>query len=98
MYFFELCIFRGEYILQSYFNINGDALKDATLYLNIFNLSLGINLVLFNILSYFKIMNKTKYILYGNIISCVSNILLDYILIFDKFGFLKLGIIGNAVG
>ena len=43
-------------------------------------------------------MNKTKYILYGNIISCVSNILFDYILIFGKFGFSKLCIIGNAVG
>ena len=96
--FFRLCIFRGEYILQSYFNINGNTLKDATLYLNIFSLSLGINLVLFNISSYFKIMNKTKYILYGNIISCVSNVLLDYILIFGKFRFLKLGIIGNAIG
>ncbi len=45
--FFGLCIFRGEYIriIQS----NGDTLKDATLYLHIFSLSLGINLVLFNI-------------------------------------------------
>ena len=43
-------------------------------------------------------MNKTKYILYGNIISCVSNVLLDYILIFGKFGFSKLGIVGNAIG
>ena len=43
-------------------------------------------------------MNKTKYILYGNIISCVSNVLFDYILIFGKFGFPKLGIVGNAIG
>ena len=96
--FFGLCIFMGEYILQNYFNIYGHTLKDATLYLRIFSLSLGINLVLFNISSYFKIMNKTKYILYGNIISCVSNVLLDYILIFGKFGFSKLGIVGNAIG
>ena len=96
--FFGLCIFRGEYILQNYFKINGDTLKDATLYLHIFSLSLGINLVLFNISSYFKIMNKTKYLLYGNIISCVSNVLFDYILIFGKFGFPKLGIVGNAIG
>lgn len=96
--FFGLCIFRGEYILQNYFNIYGNTLKDATLYLHIFSLSLGINLVLFNISSYFKIMNKTKYILYGNIISCISNLLFDYILIFGKFGFPKLGIVGNAIG
>ncbi|MBQ3420316.1 MAG: MATE family efflux transporter [Romboutsia sp.] len=96
--FFGLCIFMGEYILQNYFNIYGHTLKDATLYLRIFSLSLGINLVLFNISSYFKIMNKTKYILYGNIISCVSNVLFDYILIFGKFGFSKLGIVGNAIG
>lgn len=96
--FFGLCIFRGEYILQNYFNIYGNTLKDATLYLHIFSLSLGINLVLFNISSYFKIINKTKYILYGNIISCISNLLFDYILIFGNFGFPKLGIAGNAIG
>lgn len=96
--FFGLCIFKGEYILQKYFHIYGNTLKDATLYLNIFSLSLGINLVLFNISSYFKIINKTKYILYVNIISCVSNILFDYILIFGNFGFPKLGIVGNAIG
>lgn len=96
--FFGLCIFKGEYILQKYFHIYGNTLKDATLYLNIFSLSLGINLVLFNISSYFKIINKTQYILYVNIISCVSNILFDYILIFGNFGFPKLGIVGNAIG
>lgn len=96
--FFGLCIFKGEYILQKYFNIYGNALKDATLYLHIFSLSLGINLILFNISSYFKIINKTKYILYGNIISCVSNVIFDYILIFGNFGFPKLGIVGNAIG
>lgn len=96
--FFGICILKGEYILHKYFNIYGNTLKDATLYLHIFSLSLGINLVLFNISSYFKIMNKTKYILYGNIISCVSNVVFDYILIFGNFGFPKLGIVGNAIG
>ena len=96
--FFALCMFWGEYILESCFNIHGNTLKDATIYLRIFSLSIGINLILFNISSYFKIINKTKYILYGSIISCVSNVLFDYILIFGKFGFPKLGIVGNAIG
>lgn len=96
--FFTLCLFFGENILKSCFNIHGSTLKDATMYLNIFSLSVGINLVLFNISSYFKIINKTKYILYGNITSCLLNILFDYVLIFGKFGFLKLGIVGNAIG
>ncbi|MEG1424018.1 MAG: MATE family efflux transporter [Peptostreptococcaceae bacterium] len=96
--FFALCLFWGGSILENCFNIHGNTLKDATIYLYILSLSLGINLVLFNISSYFKIINKTKYILYGNIISCILNILFDYILIFGKFGFVKLGIIGNAIG
>lgn len=96
--FWGLSIFWGKYILENYFNIHDNALKDATLYLYIFSLSLGTNLVLFNISSYFKIINKTKYILYGNLISCILNILFDYILIFGKLGFPKLGIVGNAIG
>lgn len=96
--FFALCIFGGKNILETCFNIHGKTLEDATIYLSIFSLSVGINLVLFNISSYFKIINKTKYILYGNIISCLLNILFDYILIFGKFGFPELGIVGNAIG
>lgn len=96
--FFALCTFWGGNILETCFNIHGKTLEDATIYLSIFSLSVGINLVLFNISSYFKIINKTKYILYGNIISCLLNILFDYILIFGKFGFPKLGIVGNAIG
>lgn len=96
--FWIFSVVSGKYILQKVFNINNYALKDATIYLNIFSLSLGINLLLFNISSYFKILNKTKYILYGNLISCISNIILDYILIFGKCGFPKLGIVGNAIG
>lgn len=96
--FFGFCVFWGKYILENCFNIHGDTLKDAAIYLYIFSLSLGINLVLFNVSSYFKIINKTKYILYGNIISCISNVLFDYILIFGKLGLPKLGIIGNAIG
>ena len=93
-----LCVLWGKNILESCFNIHGSTLTDATLYLYIFSLSVGINLVLFNISSYFKIINETKYILYGNIISCLLNILFDYVLIFGKFGFPKLGIVGNAIG
>lgn len=96
--FLWLCLFYGELILEKYFNIHGNTLNDATMYLKIFSLSLGVNLILFNISSYFKIINEAKYILYGNLISCILNICFDYVLIFGKLGFPKLGIVGNAIG
>lgn len=96
--FFAFCMIFGEYILGKFFNIHGNTLKDATIYLKIFSLSIGLNMILFNFSSYFKIINQTKYILYASIISSVSNTLFDYVLIFGKFGFPKLGIAGNAIG
>lgn len=39
---------------------------------------------------------KTKVVMYVNFISCFLNIILDYILIFGKFGFKEMGIHGAA--
>lgn len=96
--FFALSMIFGANILDNFFNIHGDTLIDATIYLKIFSLSIGLNMILFNFSSYFKIINQTKYILYSSIISSVSNTMLDYVLIFGKLGFPKLGIAGNAIG
>lgn len=43
-------------------------------------------------------MSMTRYPMYATIIANVVNVLLNYILIFGKFGFPKLGIIGAAYG
>ena len=67
-------------------------------YLIIFSLSIIINLLLFTNSAYLKIKEKTKYILIGNLTASIINVVLDYILVFGKFGMPKLGMIGNAIG
>ena len=96
--FTTLSLILGKSVLQNIFNVKGNTLIDSIKYLNIFSLSLGINLIIFNLSSYFKIIGETKFILYGGIISCTSNVLFDYVLIFGKLGFPSLGIKGNAIG
>lgn len=88
----------GNIILETLYGFNGEELIDASEYLTIYSISIGLNMILFTYSSYFKIMNKTKYILYGNIIASVSNVFFDYVFIFGHFGFEKMGIRGHAIG
>ncbi len=43
-------------------------------------------------------LSMTKYPMYATVIANIVNILLNYVLIFGKFGFPKLGIVGAAYG
>lgn len=43
-------------------------------------------------------MSQTKYAMYATILANIINIVLNYVFIFGKFGFPKLGIVGAAVG
>lgn len=96
--FFLMILRFGNPLLKNLYHLKGEVLNEASMYLNVFSLSLGLNMILFTFSSYFKIMNKTKYILYGNVTASISNVVFDYILIFGYFGFPKMGIKGNAIG
>ncbi len=96
--FFLMILRFGNPLLKNIYHLKGEVLNEASIYLNVFSLSLGLNMILFTFSSYFKIMNKTKYILYGNVTASISNVVFDYILIFGHFGFPKMGIKGNAIG
>lgn len=67
-------------------------------YSKIAGIGLGINMLLFIFSSYFKNLQKPMVYLYGTIISLVVNFVLDYMLVFGKFGFPKMGVIGAGIG
>lgn len=91
-------LFLGKFILQFGFNMSGDILRYGYYYLIIAGLGTGLNIVLFIFSAFFKSIEKTKIILKGSIISNALNILIDYVLVFGKFGLPKLGVIGAAIG
>ncbi|WP_373897417.1 MATE family efflux transporter [Haloimpatiens sp. FM7315] len=96
--FYILTLLFGDLLLKNIYHLKGNVLDEASIYLNIFSLSLGLNMVLFTFSSYFKIMDKTKYVLYGNAAASISNVIFDYILMFGHLGSPKMGIRGNALG
>lgn len=96
--FFIFVSLFGKIILAYGYRLEGNHLKETVSYAKIFSITLGLNLLLFTGSAYLKIINKTKYILIGNLTATILNIIFDYILIFGMLGFKPLGITGNAIG
>ena len=95
---FILIAMFSKIFLKNIYHLTDQILKEGIRYLIIFSLSIIINLLLFTNSAYLKIKEKTKYILIGNLTASIINVVLDYILVFGKFGMPKLGMIGNAIG
>lgn len=67
-------------------------------YLDLVAFSL-IPLIIFQALKQFSDgLSKTKFAMYATVVANVVNIVLNYLLIFGKFGFPEMGIIGAAIG
>ncbi|KEH92221.1 MATE family efflux transporter [Clostridium novyi] len=96
--FFIMVLLGGRSILKVSYGFTGANLKESSNYLYIFSISLGLNMILFTFSSYLKIIHKTKYIFYGNMVAALSNLLFDYVLVFGHAGFPRMGMIGNAIG
>ena len=95
---FILIAMFSKIFLKNIYHLTDQILKEGIRYLIIFSLSIIINLLLFTNSAYLKIKEKTKYILIGNLTASIINVVLDYILVFGKFGMPKLGMTGNAIG
>lgn len=96
--FFIMVLLGGRSILKVSYGFTGANLKESSNYLYIFSISLGLNMILFTFSSYLKIIHKTKYIFYGNMVAALSNLVFDYVLVFGHAGFPRMGMIGNAIG
>lgn len=96
--FFIMVLLCGRSILKVSYGFTGSNLKESSNYLYIFSISLGLNMILFTFSSYLKIIHKTKYIFYGNMVAALSNLVFDYVLVFGHAGFPRMGMIGNAIG
>lgn len=95
--FFMISILAGKIVLSELYGFRGAILDETSIYLNIYVPSIGLNLILFTFGAYFKIINKTKYTFYVNLVVTAVNILMNYILVFGKFGFPRMNMNGAAV-
>ena len=80
----------------------GFGLKDKTLYegagyLKIYSVSFLLNMQIFICNAVFKIQKTTSCIFFTSLAGNIVNIILDYLLIFGKHGFPKLGTTGAAI-
>ncbi|TZE81397.1 MATE family efflux transporter [Calorimonas adulescens] len=93
-----LGIIFGRTIFQKFYNLEGSTLTYACDYMNIAGFSLELNLIIFIFSAYFKNLKRTTMFMYGTITAIIVNLALDYILVFGKFGFPRLGVKGAAIG
>lgn len=85
-------------VLELGFGLHGETLTEAEKYLQIFSLTIPLNLLLFIYSSVFKIFRKTGIIFLVSLGANLLNILLDYGLIFGHLGLPEMGTRGAALG
>lgn len=96
-----ITLFTGVWLskpLMQYMDQPVEVVKLAAPYLDLVAFSL-IPLIIFQALKQFSDgLSETKYPMYATILANLINIGLNYLLIFGKFGFPQLGIVGAAIG
>jgi putative MATE family efflux protein len=71
--------------------------QESLIYLNIMNIAVPAVIFSFCLNGFFSGLGKTKIITYATIAMSITNIVLDYVFIFGKFGFPEMGIKGAAI-
>lgn len=88
----------GKAFLIYIYSLEGKTLEHACNYMNIASWGLGLNLIIFIFSAYFRNMKNTTTGMISNITALTINFIVDYTLVFGKFGFPKMGPKGAAIG
>ena len=88
----------GRLFLETFLGLQEDVLEYACDYLAIAGWGVGLNMLIFLFSAYFKNLKKTYISMAANIVSLGVNFIVDYTLVFGKFGFPRLGVKGAAIG
>ncbi len=95
---FLLLYFSKSLLHSNLLNQPKEVITLAIPYLDLVAFSL-IPLIIFQAFKQFSDgLSMTKYPMYATLIANIVNIMLNYVLIFGKFGFPKMGIVGAALG
>ena len=91
-----LTILLCKFIFKNFYGLSGEALNAAVTYSYITCPYMLFQLVIFSCSSYYKIKKNTSKLMFISTGASILNTILDYIFIFGKFGFPKLGTVGAA--
>lgn len=91
-----MLLFKREIIIIL-FKFTGQTLEESLKYMAPMQFYLLIQLLLFNFSAYFKVKKQTKWIFYGATLAAVLNTVLNYVFIFGKAGFPKMGVYGAGL-
>ncbi|MCF0128452.1 MAG: hypothetical protein HUJ70_07755, partial [Pseudobutyrivibrio sp.] len=88
----------GRFFLGTVLGLREEVLEYACDYLALAGWGVGLNMLIFLFSAYFKNLKKTYISMVANMVSLGANFVIDYTLVFGKFGFPKLGVKGAAIG
>lgn len=92
LFFCILIFFFGKNIVIILFDLDSDTLSQAMQYLQAMHFYIILQLIIFAYTSTYKVLNRTKFILYISIFSSIIDVSLDYIFVLGKFGLPKMGV------
>lgn len=95
--FAGVMIVFSRIIFHYAYGLSGIALKETVKYTLITCPCLLVQMIIFTMNSYFKILKRTNKIMVVSIGSALVNVGLDYVLIYGKAGFPELGVVGAAI-
>lgn len=97
IFFFILVNVIKVFILHDIYSLTGNELNIGLRYFTIVSPYILIQMLLFTYGQFFKLLNRTNWLLVGSTLSALLNVLLDYIFVFGKCGFPVLGAEGAAI-